>query len=61
MENYQAGNTTSNYNYNSGISKEYSLGEYRQKYVGNGFGDSIYNNFMKFIPRVNHGKYEPLK
>ena len=44
------------------LSKDYILGNYRQKYDHISTAESIYNNFIKFIPRGNHiGRYEPLK
>lgn len=43
-------------------SSGYDLNNYRAKYNHISRAESMYNNFIKFIPRGSHlGKYRPLK
>jgi hypothetical protein len=68
MENYKAGIQLKDMNYISrnygkgSFNSNYSLGEYRQKYLNTPASVNIYNDFMRNLPRGSHiGKYEPLK
>jgi hypothetical protein len=66
MENYRLEiNNVKYLSKDSGIGMRnsgYNLNNYRQEYTHISTAESIYNNFMKFMPRGSHiGKYAPLK
>jgi hypothetical protein len=68
MENYQPGIKLKDMNYiprnygKESFNSNYSLGEYRQKYLNISTAQGSYNDFMRNLPRGSHiGKYQPLK